>query len=168
MGGFNWPWCAAHRQRLPGSANLAGSTTTPRQYAFLHRRYNYLNVDDAWSAKKRVGGRLVAHKRRFPSGMKALGDYIHGKGLKYGIYGDAGTSTCAHYPGGCLPVPCGQSAASCVWRRWRRSCGVRSSSQPASQPAPPPSPGCRLPRVRGLGCPDLGRLGRGLPKIRQL
>ncbi|KAL4458745.1 hypothetical protein ABPG75_013610 [Micractinium tetrahymenae] len=61
--------------------------------------YTYLNLDDAWSEKQRVGGKLVANKERFPSGIKALADYVHSKGLKFGIYGDAGTMTCALYPG---------------------------------------------------------------------
>lgn len=62
--------------------------------------YVYLNLDDAWSEKERSPeGLLVANKKRFPSGMKALGAYIHSKGLKFGIYGDAGTMTCARYPG---------------------------------------------------------------------
>lgn len=43
--------------------------------------------------------KIVEDKTRFPSGMKALGDYIHSKGLKYGIYSDAGEKTCAGRPG---------------------------------------------------------------------
>ncbi|HEX3020463.1 MAG TPA: alpha-galactosidase [Chitinispirillaceae bacterium] len=55
----------------------------------------YLNLDDNWMAKSRDGnGNLRADPERFPSGMKALGDYIHSKELKFGIYGDRGTETC--------------------------------------------------------------------------
>lgn len=67
----------------------------------LPRRYNYVNLDDAWSAPARQGGRLVADPQRFPSGIRALSDYVHARGLKFGIYGDAGALTCAGYPGGC-------------------------------------------------------------------
>ncbi|KAK9799718.1 hypothetical protein WJX73_003682 [Symbiochloris irregularis] len=61
--------------------------------------YTYLAVDDAWAEKERVDGRMVGNKQTFPSGMKALGDYIHDKGLLFGIYSDAGTHTCDGYPG---------------------------------------------------------------------
>ncbi|XP_062610228.1 alpha-N-acetylgalactosaminidase-like [Saccostrea cucullata] len=62
--------------------------------------YEYVNVDDCWMAKKRgPDGRLQADPDRFPSGMKALGDYIHSKGLKFGIYEDFGTETCGGFPG---------------------------------------------------------------------
>lgn len=60
--------------------------------------YIYLNLDDNWMAKTRnANGDLQADPTRFPSGMKALGDYIHEKGLKFGIYGDRGLRTCHHY-----------------------------------------------------------------------
>jgi alpha-galactosidase len=63
--------------------------------------YKYIVLDDAWMARKRdAEGNLVADPRKFPSGMKALGDYLHEKGFKFGIYNCAGTKTCAGYPGG--------------------------------------------------------------------
>ncbi|KAL5280877.1 hypothetical protein ACFFRR_004718 [Megaselia abdita] len=63
--------------------------------------YEYVIIDDCWLEKKRdnVTGRLVPDKKRFPNGMKAVADYIHSKGLKFGLYEDYGTSTCAGYPG---------------------------------------------------------------------
>lgn len=62
--------------------------------------YEYVNIDDCWLAKTRdTNGRLQPDPDRFPNGMKALADYIHGKGLKFGIYEDIGTKTCAGYPG---------------------------------------------------------------------
>nr|XP_029729487.1 alpha-N-acetylgalactosaminidase-like [Aedes albopictus] len=62
--------------------------------------YEYINVDDCWLEKSRgPRGELVADRRRFPSGMKALADYVHAKGLKFGIYEDYGNYTCAGYPG---------------------------------------------------------------------
>ncbi|XP_054159759.1 alpha-N-acetylgalactosaminidase-like [Oppia nitens] len=67
---------------------------------FKELGYVYVNIDDCWSEKERdVHQRLVPDKHRFPSGMKALADYMHSQGLKLGIYGDVGPQTCAHYPG---------------------------------------------------------------------
>jgi len=61
--------------------------------------YKYVNIDDCWSEKSRDGsGNLVPDHIKFPSGMKAVADYVHGKGLKLGIYSSAGTTTCAGYP----------------------------------------------------------------------
>jgi len=63
--------------------------------------YKYIVLDDAWLAKDRdAQGNLAADPQKFPSGMKALGDYLHSKGFKFGIYNCAGTRTCADYPGG--------------------------------------------------------------------
>ena len=62
--------------------------------------YEYVVIDDCWSLKERdKNGRLQADPEKFPSGMKALADYIHSKGLKFGMYSCAGNSTCAGYPG---------------------------------------------------------------------
>ena len=62
--------------------------------------YTYLVLDDGWMAMERdKNGDLVADPKKFPNGMKALSDYIHGKGLKFGLYNCAGTKTCAGYPG---------------------------------------------------------------------
>ncbi|XP_060531168.1 alpha-N-acetylgalactosaminidase [Cylas formicarius] len=62
--------------------------------------YEYINVDDCWLEKERnTYGELVPDRTRFPRGMKALADYVHSKGLKFGIYEDFGNYTCAGYPG---------------------------------------------------------------------
>ncbi|HUF08057.1 MAG TPA: T9SS type A sorting domain-containing protein [Rhodothermales bacterium] len=62
--------------------------------------YEYLNIDDCWHARTRdSSGRLQPDPVRFPSGMKALGDYVHRRGLKVGIYSDAGATTCGGFPG---------------------------------------------------------------------
>ncbi len=62
--------------------------------------YDYLVIDDCWSLRERdENGRLVADPKKFPSGMKAVADYVHSKGLKFGMYSCAGTITCAGYPG---------------------------------------------------------------------
>ena len=62
--------------------------------------YKYLVLDDAWMAAERnKKGQLVADSIKFPGGMKAVGDYIHSKGLKYGIYECRGDLTCQNLPG---------------------------------------------------------------------
>lgn len=62
--------------------------------------YQYINIDDCWESHSRdSSGNLVADPTKFPDGIKALATYVHGKGLKLGIYNDAGTATCAGYPG---------------------------------------------------------------------
>lgn len=63
--------------------------------------YEYVNVDDCWAQKQRdpATKRMVADHGRFKSGIKALADYVHDKGLKFGLYTDIGTTTCAGYPG---------------------------------------------------------------------
>jgi alpha-galactosidase len=66
--------------------------------------YQYVNIDDCWAlpARDPATGRLVPDPVRFPNGIKALADYVHAKGLKFGIYTSAGTKTCnvAGFPGG--------------------------------------------------------------------
>jgi len=59
----------------------------------------YINIDDCWHGDRDSLGFIHADPKRFPSGMKALADYIHGKGLKFGIYSDAGSQTCGGRPG---------------------------------------------------------------------
>ncbi len=62
--------------------------------------YQYVVIDDCWQiARDSVTGRIVPDPQRFPSGMRALADYIHAKGLKFGLYTDAGRRTCEGRPG---------------------------------------------------------------------
>ncbi|XP_046438281.1 alpha-N-acetylgalactosaminidase-like [Daphnia pulex] len=62
--------------------------------------YNLISLDDCWLDKVRDSdGRLKADPIRFPSGIPALSDYIHSRGLRFGIYEDYGNYTCAGYPG---------------------------------------------------------------------
>ena len=61
--------------------------------------YQFVILDDCWQTGRDANGNIVADAERFPSGIKALADYIHGKGLKFGIYSDAGIMTCAKRPG---------------------------------------------------------------------
>src|SRR5258708_17891068 len=52
--------------------------------------YRYVNIDDCWQVSRDALGNIIADPARFPSGIKALADYVHRKGLKLGIYTDAG------------------------------------------------------------------------------
>ena len=63
--------------------------------------YEYIVLDDCWSKKTRdeVTGRIVPDETKFPNGMKAVSDYVHSRGLKFGMYSCAGIRTCADYPG---------------------------------------------------------------------
>ncbi|HEX8872671.1 MAG TPA: alpha-galactosidase [Candidatus Acidoferrum sp.] len=61
--------------------------------------YQYVVIDDCWQVRRDENGNIVADPERFPSGIKALADYVHAKGLKFGIYSDAGKRTCAGRPG---------------------------------------------------------------------
>jgi alpha-galactosidase len=62
--------------------------------------YNYVNIDDCWMQPARdSSGNLVTNSTRFPSGIRALADYVHARGLKFGIYTSAGTLTCAGFAG---------------------------------------------------------------------
>ncbi|TNV78235.1 hypothetical protein FGO68_gene567 [Halteria grandinella] len=58
--------------------------------------YRYVNVDDCWNLATRdsMSNRTIVDPERFPSGMKALSDFVHDRGLKFGIYSSAGTLTC--------------------------------------------------------------------------
>jgi alpha-galactosidase len=62
--------------------------------------YQYVNIDDCWQVSRAADGNIVPDPQRFPHGMKAVGDYIHSLGLKFGVYSDAGSKTCAGRPGG--------------------------------------------------------------------
>ena len=59
----------------------------------------YINIDDCWHGERDSLGFIHPDPERFPSGMKALADYVHSKGLKLGIYSDAGWETCGGHPG---------------------------------------------------------------------
>ena len=61
--------------------------------------YIYINIDDCWHGKRDADGFIQVDAEKFPNGMKALADYVHAKGLKLGIYSDAGTETCGGMPG---------------------------------------------------------------------
>ena len=61
--------------------------------------YHYVVIDDCWHGPRDTNGFITADAKKFPSGIKALADYVHSKGLKFGIYSDAGRLTCGGRPG---------------------------------------------------------------------
>ena len=61
--------------------------------------YEYIVIDDCWQVGRDEDGRILEDPEKFPSGMKALADYVHSRGLKFGLYSCAGTHTCQKRPG---------------------------------------------------------------------
>jgi alpha-galactosidase len=61
--------------------------------------YQFIIIDDCWQVGRDASGNIVADPAHFPSGMKALADYVHSRGLKFGLYSDAGAKTCQGRPG---------------------------------------------------------------------
>ena len=66
---------------------------------YLDAGYEYLVIDDCWSKRERENGMIIPDPEKFPHGMKYVADYVHSKGLKFGMYSAAGIMTCAGYPG---------------------------------------------------------------------
>ena len=66
---------------------------------FFDKGYKYINIDDGFFGGRDKEGKLLIHPTRFPNGLRPLVNYIHSKGLKAGIYSDAGRNTCASFWG---------------------------------------------------------------------
>ncbi len=100
MGFNNWnaTGCAIDETLIRATADIFVSS------GLREAGYEYVNIDDCWAEQERdpVTGRYVPHRERFPSGIKALADYVHARGLKLGIYTSAGTLTCARTMPGSL------------------------------------------------------------------
>ncbi|MDE2071013.1 MAG: glycoside hydrolase family 27 protein [Gammaproteobacteria bacterium] len=96
MGFNNWAHyeCKLNEQLFVDTANTLVST------GLAKLGYRYVNIDDCWMEMQRdAAGELVPNPKLFPHGMRWLGDYLHSKGLKFGIYEDAGYMTCQKAPG---------------------------------------------------------------------
>ena len=93
MGWNSWNHFAAHvtDADVRSAADMIVST------GMKDAGYVYVNVDDTWQGKRDAQG-ILHPNDRFPN-MKALGDYIHAKGLKFGIYSSPGAKTCGGYEG---------------------------------------------------------------------
>ena len=66
---------------------------------FVAAGYNYINLDDCWQVSRDANNVIVPDPKAFPSGIKALADYAHSRGMLFGLYSDAGHKTCAGRPG---------------------------------------------------------------------
>ena len=97
--GFN-NWNSTHCRDEFDEAMIRGIADKFISLGLKDAGYRYVNIDDCWANWQRdKDGHLQANPKRFPGGIKALADYIHGKGLKLGLYTDVGTMTCAKRPG---------------------------------------------------------------------
>ena len=65
--------------------------------AMLKLDHKYIFIDDAWQGGRDKRNNIIPDPKKFPSGIKALADYVHSKGLLLGIYSDAAQLTCAGY-----------------------------------------------------------------------
>ncbi len=100
--GFN-NWNTTHCRAEFNEAMVKGIADIFVDKGLKAAGYQYVNLDDCWALPQRdANGKLVPDPVRFPNGIKAVADYVHAKGLKFGIYTSAGTKTCntAGFPGG--------------------------------------------------------------------
>ncbi|MCX4695792.1 ricin-type beta-trefoil lectin domain protein [Streptomyces sp. NBC_01408] len=100
MGWNNWAhyMCDIDESKVIANADALVST------GLAAKGYDTVTVDDCWMTKSRdAQGNLVVDTQKFPRGMAWLGEYLHSKGLKFGIYEDAGSLTCEKYPGSGAP-----------------------------------------------------------------
>lgn len=95
MGWNSWNYfnCNVNEEVIRGIADAMVSS------GMRDAGYMYIVIDDCWQIDRDADGRIVVDAERFPSGMPALIEYVHSKGLKFGIYSDAGTMTCQERPG---------------------------------------------------------------------
>lgn len=95
MGWNSWNkfGCDINEQRIRGAADALVNSGMKKA------GYTYIVIDDCWQVGRDSLGFIIADPLRFPSGIRALADYIHSKGLKFGIYTCAGSQTCAKRPG---------------------------------------------------------------------
>lgn len=85
--------CGVSESRIKGAADAIVSS------GMKDAGYLYVVIDDCWQISRDGEGNIVPDAKRFPNGIKPVADYVHSKGLKFGIYSDAGTGTCQNRPG---------------------------------------------------------------------
>ncbi|MFC1415221.1 NEW3 domain-containing protein [Streptacidiphilus cavernicola] len=96
MGWNDWSYyqCGENEQNVLANARALVSS------GLAAKGYDTVTIDDCWMAADRdSAGNLVPDPTTFPDGMAYVGRRLHSMGLKFGIYEDAGTSTCGGYPG---------------------------------------------------------------------
>lgn len=95
MGWNSWNkfGCNVSEELIKGAADAVVSS------GMKDAGYSYVVIDDCWQVSRDENGNIIADPKRFPNGIKAVADYVHSKGLKFGIYSDAGTGTCEKRPG---------------------------------------------------------------------
>ncbi len=95
MGWNSWNHfaCNIDEAKVRGAADAMASS------GMKDAGYQYIIIDDCWQSARDEVGNILADPERFPSGIKALADYVHAKGLKFGLYSDAGLKTCGGRPG---------------------------------------------------------------------
>jgi alpha-galactosidase len=86
--------CDVNEQTVRATADAMAAT------GMRDAGYQYVVIDDCWHGPRDANGFITADTQKFPSGIKALADYVHSRGLKFGIYSDAGRLTCGGRPGG--------------------------------------------------------------------
>ncbi|MET7702952.1 NPCBM/NEW2 domain-containing protein [Streptomyces sp. NPDC005485] len=100
--GFN-NWNSTHCRAEFNETMVKGIADVFVSQGLKNAGYTYVNIDDCWALPNRdANGNLVPDPVRFPNGIKAVADYVHSKGLKFGLYSSAGTKTCdtQGFPGG--------------------------------------------------------------------
>ena len=107
MGWMSWEMfrcqtdCATHPDACINEALYKAQTDALVAGGFLKAGYNGIHIDDCWQQKSPArdeGGKLIPDPQRFPSGMKALGDYMHDRSVKFALYTAESPHTCAGYP----------------------------------------------------------------------
>ena len=95
MGWNSWNkfGCEVNEKVIRGAADAMASS------GMRDAGYRYIVIDDCWQGARDKHGNIQPDAKRFPSGIKKLADYVHSKGLKFGIYSDAGEKTCGGRPG---------------------------------------------------------------------
>lgn len=92
--------CATYPDSCVSHKNVMDQAKLLVSQGYKKAGYEFVHIDDCFMAMDRnAEGKLYADPKRFPVGMRGLGDEIHALGLQYGLYEDIGTKTCAGYPG---------------------------------------------------------------------
>ena len=96
MGWNSWNFfnCNISEEKIKAMADAMSSN------GMKEAGYQYIVIDDCWQVSRDKDGYVICDPDKFPSGIKALADYIHSKGLKFGIYSCGGKLTCQKRPGG--------------------------------------------------------------------